>query len=95
MNVLWHMNLIGQGIWVFISAYNRKEIRSTIPESYWVIIGIICVNGVLLIVIFVLMAFHCYLSCYSKSSTFNYVFHRDSPPKKNIKLQKRDAGPES
>jgi hypothetical protein len=50
-------------------------VRKIIPNSYWVIIGVICLSGVVLVVLGFLLAFHCYLSCYLGFTTLDYIYH--------------------
>lgn len=63
-NVLFHSNLVGQGTWVFVRALEDDKVSKAIPQTYWVILGIIAMSGALLISIIILLSFHCYISCF-------------------------------
>lgn len=91
MNVLFLMNLIGQGIWVFLRAYFDERVRAEIPNTFWVIVGIMGASAILLIAISILFGFHCYISCCLNSTTLEYLFGGNFPKKgnKNIVLSNK------
>ena len=81
--------MIGQGVWVFVIALENEKVRSAVPPSYWVIVGIIGVSGILLVAIVILLFFHCYISCFLHETTLNYLFGGTKNAKvSNIKLTK-------
>jgi hypothetical protein len=60
-----------------------------------VIVGIICLSGIMLGVICFLMSFHCYLTCCLGFTTLDYLFHGIEAPTNNKKARRIDSTPES
>ena len=70
-------NIIGQAVWVFVRA-SQDPIIDERSFSRWGSIVLIIISAIILIVIFVLLGFHVYISCCENLTTLEYIYKDDS-----------------
>ena len=78
MNILYLLISLAESIWVLVKALSDENVADAIPPSFWVIIALIAISGILLILILILEAFHCYISCCLSITTLDFIIQNPS-----------------
>lgn len=74
--------IIAQGIWVFVEAHKKGNGENEIVaiQSYWVILVVIIISGILMILEGILLGFHCYINCLDMT-TLSFIKREEHFPK--------------
>lgn len=83
MNILYFLISIGESVWVLALSIRAQAVREAVPRSYWVIIALIVISGVLLVAILILEGFHCYISIRSITTLDYIIEHPDTGSSSN------------
>ena len=77
--ILYNLNCIGQGTWVFVKAIEDVNVEAA-SFSRWAVLVFIILSIIILIVIGILLGFHIYINCCETMTTLEYI---KGPKEKN------------